>query len=382
MTVIDATSDAANPLRVLMALPDRRVRGGPPSHLYLLHDELRAQGVDVRSFVYGARTHDETGLRRLAGRLLDVLRFPLLVARHRPAVVQLNSAFDRNGVLRDMAFVPLARLLGQKVLIKFHGSDLEFLAHARGRWRLFQALAVRSAHVVGVLSRDEQRAFQRRFPQVRFELVKNALDFSRYQTDGGFRKHYGIPADKPLLLFIARFIREKGIEEVIRALPVIRRRHDVHAVFVGDGPARLAAEELCQTLGLEACTTFTGYLPEDDTIDAYLASDLLVFPTYHQEGMPMVIFHSLACGLPVVTTRIRAAADWLCEDENCVFVSPRDVAALAAAVADLLDDPEKREILASQGRKVAARFSKSVVAREFISLYQSLLTPRKVHVPA
>lgn len=382
MTVIDAKFDDENPLRVLMALPDRRVRGGPPSHLYLLRAELQAQGVDVRSFVYGARTHDETGVRRLAGRLLDVLRFPFLLVRHRPAVVQLNSAFDRNGVLRDMLFVPLARLLGQKVLLKFHGSDLEFLEQARGLWRVFQALAVRPAHIVGVLSRAEQHAFQQRFPRVRFELVKNALDFSRYHTDGGFRNRHGIPADKPLLLFIARFIQEKGLEDVVRALPLIRRRHDVHAVFVGDGPARAAGEKLCRSLDLEACTVFTGYLPEDDTIDAYSAADLLVFPTYHQEGMPMVIFHSLASGLPVVTTRIRAAADWLRADEHCVFVPPREVPALAEALIDLLDHPDKRIALALRGREVAARFSKSAVACEFVGLYQSLLVPQKAPAPA
>ena len=63
----------------------------------------------------------------------------------------------------------------------------------------------------------------------------------------------------------------------------------------GTGRHALGAEELCRTLELAGVhAVFTGYLPEDDTIDAYLASDLLVFPTYHQEGMPMVIFHSLS----------------------------------------------------------------------------------------
>ena len=81
-------------MRILMSLPDRRVRGGPPSHLYLLRDTLTEVGVDVRSFIYGGRTHDEGRTRKLFGRLLDLARFPLLIARHRPDVLQLNSAFD------------------------------------------------------------------------------------------------------------------------------------------------------------------------------------------------------------------------------------------------------------------------------------------------
>ncbi|MBU0718587.1 MAG: hypothetical protein KJ749_10095, partial [Planctomycetes bacterium] len=63
-------------MQVLMSVPDRRVRGGPPSHLYLLRDTLVDMGLDVASFVYGGRRHDEGCLRKLVGRCADVLRFP------------------------------------------------------------------------------------------------------------------------------------------------------------------------------------------------------------------------------------------------------------------------------------------------------------------
>jgi glycosyltransferase involved in cell wall biosynthesis len=370
-----AAASGAGRLRLLMALPDRRVRGGPPSHLYELRDTLAGLGVDVRDFLYGGRHHAESGWSKLAGRLADLLAFPLLLLRHRPDLVQLNSAFDRKGVARDVFFVTLARCLGQRVVLKFHGSDLPFLRASSAAWRALAWLVVRGASLVCVLSHEEREAFQARYPGLRVEVVKNALNLERYRPGYDFRARYGIPADRPLLLFIARFIESKGLREVLRAMARLREKHEVHAALVGDGEVRAEMEQLAARLGLASCTTFTGYIAEEDTVSAYLAAELLVFPSYHQEGMPMVVFHSLACGLPVVTTRIRAAADWLSEPDEVVFVPARDHEALAAALRALLDDPERRRRMSERGRQVASRFERRKVAAEFVELYRSLLPP-------
>ena len=87
----------------------------------------------------------------------------------------------------------------------------------------------------------------------------------------------------------------------------------------------------------------------------------------------MVAFHALASGLPVVTTQNRAIADWLVDRRHCVFVPPRDPERLASAVIDLLDHPDKRAQLAQAGKALVRHLEKTQVAREFLSLYESLL---------
>jgi glycosyltransferase involved in cell wall biosynthesis len=359
-------------VRVLMALPDPRVRGGPPSHLFLLRDALIARGLDVRTFTYGGRRHDEGWLTKLGGRALDLARIPALLRRHRPDVLHINSAFDRRALLRDAPFVRLARLLGQTVVIKFHGSDVGCLDDPRWLWRRLTRTVVMGSHLVCVLSQEERRAFEARFPEARITVVKNALDLGRYTGGERFRERWRLPANQPLLLFIARFIPAKGLREVIEALPAIRRRHDAHLLLVGDGPERASAEALARRLELAGHVTFTGYIPEEETVGAYRAATLLLLPTDHQEGMPMVLFHSLACGLPVVCTRIRAAADWLEEGVSARFVPPRDPDALARAVTALLDDPEQRRRMGEAGRELATRFDQAKVAEEFAGLYASV----------
>lgn len=355
-----------------MALPDPRVRGGPPSHLFLLRDSLVKRGIDVRGFTYGGRTHDESKAVKLFGRLCDLLRFPFVVLQNRPDVIHLNTAFDRRGVARDVFFVTLAQSMGQRVVLKFHGSDLEFLGSATGWRRWMINRVVNGSRLICVLSNEEKTAFEEKFPRARFAVVKNALDFDRYKPQGDFRREHNISDTQPLLLFVARFIGTKGLKETIEALPVIRETHDVHAVFVGDGPVRASCESLAKRLGVAEHTTFTGYIPEDQTVDAYLASDILVFPSYHQEGMPMVIFHALACGLPIVTTRIRAAADWLIEGENGLFVPSQDSAAVAHAVTKMLNDPQLMETMSQNNRQLAKKFDQDAVAAEFADHYEMI----------
>jgi len=203
-------------------------------------------------------------------------------------------------------------------------------------------------------------------------VVKNALDLDWYTQRTNFRAEYGIPEGKPLLLFIARFVPEKGLADVIQALPMVRDRHDIHAVFIGDGPQRVEAEQLCRRLELTSCTTFTGHLPEDTAVDGYRAATMLVFPTTLPEGQPMVVLRAFACGLPVISTRFRASGDWLEEGKHCLFVPPHDPKAVAAAIIQLLDDTQTAAALAREGHQVALHFERRVVAREFAALYASL----------
>lgn len=360
------------PLRILMSLPDKRARGGTPSHLYILRDSLAQEGLDVRGFLYGGRTHDETLAHKAVARFFDLCVFGARIAATRPDIVHLNSAFDARGVFRDSFFVLLARATGCKVVIKFHGSDLTLLDTHRWFWRFVVRTVMRSVDLVCVLNSMDQTAFAAHSPATRVVTVKNPLDLDRYTPTRNFRAEYGIPEGKPLLLFISRFIPEKGLTDVIRALPVIRDRHDVHAVFIGDGPQRAEAEQLCRRLQLTSCTTFTGHLQEDATVDGYRAATILVFPTTLPEGQPMVVFHAFACELPVISTRFRAASDWLEDGRHCLFVPPHDPQAVAAAVIQLLDDNAKRAAMGREGRQVTRHFERSTVAREFAALYASL----------
>lgn len=121
---------------------------------------------------------------------------------------------------------------------------------------------------------------------------------------------------------------------------------------------------------------FTGTLSEAEVAPYYCGSDVLVFPTYHAEGFPMSVFQSVAAGLGIVTTRVRACADYLSEPDHCLFVPPRDPPALERALDRLLGDAALFAAMRRNNRALAARFERRTVAREFGGIYTQLLRHR------
>ena len=89
---------------------------------------------------------------------------------------------------------------------------------------------------------------------------------------------------------------------------ILDRGKDVCLDCVGDGPQGAEARDRAYALGITDKVRFTGYIPEYETPRHYKNADVLVFPTYHQEGFPMTVFQSAAAGLGIITTRLRASA--------------------------------------------------------------------------
>src|SRR2546422_8482303 len=142
---------------------------------------------------------------------------------------------------------------------------------------------------------------------------------------------------------------------------------------IGDGPARGDAEKEATQLNLRDHVRFFGYIPEEETRDFYVNSTVLLFPTYHYEGFPMVIFNAVAAGLPIITTRIRAAADYLKEPDNCLWVELRSPELLAGKIEDLLGDAELRAVMSGKNKKLAAEFSAAAVTQEYVKAYEQIV---------
>jgi glycosyltransferase involved in cell wall biosynthesis len=84
----------------------------------------------------------------------------------------------------------------------------------------------------------------------------------------------------------------------------------------------------------------------------------------------MTILQAVAAGLPIVTTRIRAAADYLAEPTHCLWVEPRNPAALAGAIRRLLDDMSLRETMRSNNLSLARDFDVDTVAKDYLRLFR------------
>jgi glycosyltransferase involved in cell wall biosynthesis len=304
--------------------------------------------------------------RTLEG-MQDLGAFARLVRNEKPDLVHFDSAFDRRALVRDACYALLARALGQPVFFKFHGSDPALVATRSPGWRALIALVLGSAKGVGVLSASERDALVACGADgTKIAVVKNVVPWRRFE---------GLPRERTRnrLLFLARLVPTKGLADAVRAVALLAREGRVATLdVVGDGPSRAPAEELARELGIAHAVTFHGHVPEAETTRFYLECGMLVLPT-EREGFSMTIFQALAAGLPILTTRVNAAADWLVEPDHVRWIPAKDPAGVARQVAWLLDHPEDADRMSALGPARAKLFDEDALAAEAIDRYSALL---------
>ena len=156
-------------------------------------------------------------------------------------------------------------------------------------------------------------------------------------------------------------------------LNIQNKKQPVHLICIGDGPEMNKARLFVKTHNLEDQVTFTGYIPEIEIRPYYSNAEALVFPTYHQEGFPMVVFQSLAAGMPIITTQIRAAADYLTEPDNVLWVEPKNPVSIAGAMNKLLKDKVTRIKMSNNNKLLSQQFTTNKNAIEYKRIFEVLL---------
>jgi glycosyltransferase involved in cell wall biosynthesis len=179
---------------------------------------------------------------------------------------------------------------------------------------------------------------------------------------------------KPVhLLFVSRLLKTKGLLETIKATLMLKEKDfDIRLDVLGDGEMLNIAKAEVKENQAEDFIKFHGHISEENVRDFYRKSDILVFPTFHEEGFPMVIFSALSYGLPIVTTEIRAAKDYLKKGENCLFCEAKNAKNIAEKIEVLLNDENLRKSISENNFCLAKEFSAEKVTQEYLEIYQKL----------
>ena len=149
-------------------------------------------------------------------------------------------------------------------------------------------------------------------------------------------------------------------------------RDDPTAGFIhfGDGPLRASLIDKVASLGLARRFIFAGF--RDDLPRVLPLFDLFVQPSF-TEGLPCVVLEAFASGVPVVATAVGGTPEVVSDPENGRLVPPGDPLALAAQIVECLRDPQKRQTMGENGRRlVLDRFSFIGQVRLYQELFDSL----------
>jgi 1,2-diacylglycerol 3-alpha-glucosyltransferase len=169
-------------------------------------------------------------------------------------------------------------------------------------------------------------------------LFAKAITEAR-QNAARCRAEFGLP--ERYILFVGRFVREKGVFDLLSAYasltPDLRRQ--VGLVFVGDGISRGQLQEQSASISPRVIV-FPGFAQREQLGMYYGLAEMLVLPTY-SDPWGLVVNEAMACGLPVIVSRVAGcAADLVREGWNGSLVAPGDVSKLAAIIQRLADQPE------------------------------------------
>jgi glycosyltransferase involved in cell wall biosynthesis len=370
-------------MKILIGMPSPDSWGGPISSEPPFAEALRAAGHEVTEevYVYGDRDRPTPVLERIRRVVATAFRFRKLLKSSEFDIIHLNTAFDAKTILRDSFSLFLMPAGRAKIVFKLHGSEAERFVDAGFLFRRLIRYLAAKVDAFGVHTREERANFVKiGFDEQKFGFVKNAVTIHRDLPED-FSREQKPPEAKIRLLFVARFIPAKGLTETIAACALLRDRgYEFELVAVGDGETRAEAERLAAETKLKDRVRFTGYISEDEVTRHFLEADVFVFPTRHPEGFPNVLFKAVAVGLPIVTTRIRAAADYLSEPENCLYCT-QDPESIAGRVETLLTDAGLQTAMSAENVRLGRTLLPSEIAREFVAIYTRLLAGNGPDLP-
>lgn len=241
-------------------------------------------------------------------------------------------------------------------------SDAVIATDEATRHEVPELLGVPEERVVVLPNGIDPEELRRATPEDPDRLVRQALP--------------GIKGAGPVFISVGRLEAYKGFGDLLEAFELLSASGALPArwawVVVGEGPYRATLERRRQ-LGIASHLLLAGRVSEQLLHALYARADVFVHAT-HFEGSSLVTLEAMAHGLPVVATAAGGIPDKVVDGESGRLVPPRDVPALAAAIAEMARDPERRRRLGARGRElVLDRFGWPALARRTIAVYEELL---------
>ena len=316
-------------------------------------------------------------------------RFWRLLQRARPAITNVGT--PKAGLLGGLA----AWLAGVPCRIyTLHGLRLETTSGwKRTILRWTERVACSCAHrVICVSPSLRRRAVELKLVSADRTAVLGSgsscgVDVQRFSPQSVslrrdcLAERLSLPNDAPVIGFVGRFTRDKGMAELVTAFGQLRQAWPkLHLLLVGDFEGGdPVSTDIRKQIETDSHIIRTGFV--NDTAPYYGLMTALVLPTY-REGFPVVSLEAQACGVPVVTTTATGAIDSILDGVTGFLVPVGDAPALAAKIDDLLRDAQLRDQMGRNGRALVVRnFRQETVAEALLDEYRRLLRGKGVTVP-
>ena len=364
--------------------------GGPARHVSILstrggaefdevlllgESEAREGSLAEEAAAMGARMVHVPHLKRPLSPLSDVLALAWLFRyfrRERPAIVATHMA--KAGTLGRMA----AALAGVPIIVHtFHGHVLDgYFGRLTSSFflmveRLLGHLTTQFIAISPEVAADLDRL---RIGRGKTTIVRLGLDLDHLAKppSGELRRELKVPNGASLVGIVGRLVPIKALDLLLDAAARIADGNpNIHFALVGDGELWDQLHAEVEARGLAKSVHFTGWRSDLSTVYADL--DLVVCCS-RNEGTPVSLIEACAAGRAVIGTRVGGVADIVAPGLNGLLVPSGDAKALAAAIEELIANPDRRQAMGAAGQRlVMQRYGSDRMVRELQEVYMKLL---------
>lgn len=390
-------------LRILSIHDDCRAPGGSNLYRTQLRDLLRNRGVEVFLFTHAVDECDDERPFFCYRKKVSNLKFlrhvescyvkPSLVislrrwiAKVKPDLIHIHHCyiFPTSVLLGCMGQAPIVMTVHDFTILcrveSARDTKGEFCTRCQGticsrigypkllRPLLFPLKELAPKRFLKILLRETvdcfiapSKAMEEELKRLRFRtfFLPHFVDSSRFSETRLDQDHHNV-------LFVGllesiKGVDIKGVDILIHAFSrVVRTVPDATLMIVGNGPQETMLKELCARLNLEDHVKFHGWVSHTRIHDFYAQADVIVVPSTVMENSPLTIYEAMACGRPVIGSRLGGIPGLVSDGENGLLFEPGDYEDLAKKIVELLNDKTKAATMGEVGRQ----WARSLYSRE------------------
>ncbi len=360
-------------MNILIFSKDKFWHGGVVNFIETLKDNFSSD-IAASQFLIGLRRGNLGLILRPITPVVDGLRLTSHLLFNKYDCYHLNPSLNGPSLIRDGLFLFILKSFGcRNIIICFHGWELptEKIIEASWwrRW-LFTKLFCNVAC---------QMVLARQFKDwlIRLGANENRIHIFTTMFDGrlivNHKRDKYKQGDDINFLFLSRFVRGKGIFELLAAFKMLRQKYtNIHLTFAGTGSEEKAMKKWVEKNSLSDNIEFKGYVRGDEKTSILNISHVFVLPSY-SEGCPVSLLEAMAAGMAVITTPVGGIPDIIENIKNGIFikdnVSPETV---FNAIDQLLSEPGCITSIGENNRIEAwKKYNAAVVTRSFERIYRN-----------
>jgi len=268
----------------------------------------------------------------------------------KPDIIQAQSVFPTG----------LTAVLNGPAIVSPRGTDINKPSFF---YRfLFPLVFERSYGLIALT--NHMKSQMRKFTKHEIVVIPNGINIKKYGRKPSIRGH---------LIFVGRLVKGKGVDTILRAMPLMPQER---LVIIGDGPQRKELKASAKQLGIEDRTKFKGTLSKDRVAAELKSSGIFVFPTL-SEGFPTVLLEAMVYGLPIVTTDVCGLSEIIKNGRNGFLITPNQPNELKGAIKKIRNNKSLFLKISSNNKKDVEKYSRPAVCSLLENYYSKVLLASK-----